>query len=128
MEAFEKRLIDWARRRRCDFARIDELAQEYLQSRNDRKNRRPRAKELPMAPLAKNRAGGGIGGLSRASAISQGTPVQVLEQAAEFKEIGAGIQLGPNVFRMFEVRRACRLWRGSMARSTTPTPCSESYL
>jgi 3-hydroxybenzoate 6-monooxygenase len=48
--------------------------------------------------------GGGIGGLSTALALSRkGIPVQVLEQAAEFKEIGAGIQLGPNVFRMFEV-------------------------
>src|SRR6478735_8995632 len=48
--------------------------------------------------------GGGIGGLSTALALSRkGIPVQVLEQAPEFKEIGAGIQLGPNVFRMFEV-------------------------
>ena len=48
--------------------------------------------------------GGGIGGLSTALALSRkGIPVQVIEQAAEFKEIGAGIQLGPNVFRMFEV-------------------------
>jgi 2-polyprenyl-6-methoxyphenol hydroxylase-like FAD-dependent oxidoreductase len=48
--------------------------------------------------------GGGIGGLSTALALAQkGIPVQVLEQAPEFKEIGAGIQLGPNVFRMFEV-------------------------
>lgn len=48
--------------------------------------------------------GGGIGGLATALALSQkGHRVQVLEQAAEFKEIGAGIQLGPNVFRMFEV-------------------------
>jgi salicylate hydroxylase len=48
--------------------------------------------------------GGGIGGLTTALALSRkGIPVQVLEQAAEFKEIGAGIQLGPNVFRMFEV-------------------------
>ena len=48
--------------------------------------------------------GGGIGGLTAALALSRkGIPVQVLEQAAEFKEIGAGIQLGPNVFRMFEV-------------------------
>lgn len=47
--------------------------------------------------------GGGIGGLTTALALSRGgIPVQVLEQAAEFKEIGAGIQLGPNVFRMFE--------------------------
>ena len=29
--------------------------------------------------------------------------MQLLEQAPEFKEVGAGIQLGPNVFRMFEV-------------------------
>ena len=40
--------------------------------------------------------GGGIGGLSTALALSRkGIPVQVLEQAPEFKEIGAGIQLGP---------------------------------
>jgi 2-polyprenyl-6-methoxyphenol hydroxylase-like FAD-dependent oxidoreductase len=48
--------------------------------------------------------GGGIGGLSAALALARkGVPVQVLEQAPEFTEIGAGIQLGPNVFRMFEV-------------------------
>ena len=47
--------------------------------------------------------GGGIGGLIAALALArQGIPSQVIEQAAEFKEIGAGIQLGPNVFRMFE--------------------------
>ena len=48
--------------------------------------------------------GGGIGGLATALALARkGIPVQVLEQAPEFTEIGAGIQLGPNVFRMFEV-------------------------
>jgi salicylate hydroxylase len=48
--------------------------------------------------------GGGIGGLTTALALARkGIPTQVLEQAPEFKEIGAGIQLGPNVFRMFEV-------------------------
>jgi salicylate hydroxylase len=48
--------------------------------------------------------GGGIGGLAAALALSRkGIPVQVLERAPDFKEIGAGIQLGPNVFRMFEV-------------------------
>jgi 3-hydroxybenzoate 6-monooxygenase len=47
--------------------------------------------------------GGGIGGLGTALALSRkGIPSQVIEQADEFKEIGAGIQLGPNVFRMFE--------------------------
>ena len=47
--------------------------------------------------------GGGIGGLAAALALArQGIPAQVIEQAAVFKEIGAGIQLGPNVFRMFE--------------------------
>jgi 3-hydroxybenzoate 6-monooxygenase len=48
--------------------------------------------------------GGGIGGLAAALALARkGIPSQVIEQAPEFKEIGAGIQLGPNVFRMFEV-------------------------
>src|SRR5262245_4468778 len=47
--------------------------------------------------------GGGIGGLAAALALAQkGIAVLLFEQAAEFKEIGACIQLGPNVFRMFE--------------------------
>ncbi len=45
-------------------------------------------------------AGGGIGGLAAAHALAlQGFPVRALEQAGEFREVGAGIQLGPNVFR-----------------------------
>jgi 2-polyprenyl-6-methoxyphenol hydroxylase-like FAD-dependent oxidoreductase len=48
--------------------------------------------------------GGGIGGLAAALALARhGIGSQVIEQAPEFKEIGAGIQLGPNVFRMFDV-------------------------
>jgi len=48
-------------------------------------------------------AGGGIGGLAAAHALARkGFPVRVLEQAPEFHEIGAGIQLGPNIFRALE--------------------------
>jgi 2-polyprenyl-6-methoxyphenol hydroxylase-like FAD-dependent oxidoreductase len=48
-------------------------------------------------------AGGGIGGLAAALALGRkGAAVHVLEQAATFGEIGAGIQLGPNVFQMFD--------------------------
>ncbi|MPZ58527.1 MAG: 3-hydroxybenzoate 6-monooxygenase [Rhizobiales bacterium] len=47
--------------------------------------------------------GGGIGGLATAYALAlKGFPVRVLEQAPEFKELGAGIQLGPNIFRALE--------------------------
>src|ERR1700761_1386377 len=47
--------------------------------------------------------GGGIGGLTAALALAnKGIPAQVIEQATEFKEIGAGIQLGPNAFWMLE--------------------------
>jgi len=54
--------------------------------------------ELPIAI-----SGGGIGGLAAALALHQrGFRVDLFEQTAEFKEIGAGIQLGPNVFKMFE--------------------------
>jgi 3-hydroxybenzoate 6-monooxygenase len=48
-------------------------------------------------------AGGGIGGLAAALVLAKdGHAVTVFEQAASFGEIGAGIQLGPNIFRMFE--------------------------
>src|SRR5258708_12206064 len=45
-------------------------------------------------------AGAGIGGLAAALALaSHGYPTRVLEQAPEIKEVGAGIQLGPNSWR-----------------------------
>ena len=48
-------------------------------------------------------AGGGIGGLSAALALAlKGRRVRVLEKAAEFGEIGYGIQMGPNVSRMLD--------------------------
>ncbi len=48
-------------------------------------------------------AGGGIGGLVTAYALAlKGFPVRVFEQSSEFREVGAGIQLGPNVFRALE--------------------------
>ncbi|MBP5076528.1 3-hydroxybenzoate 6-monooxygenase [Pseudomonas chlororaphis] len=43
--------------------------------------------------------GGGIGGLAAALALTrQGIRVQLLEQAEQIGEIGAGIQLGPNAY------------------------------
>ena len=46
-------------------------------------------------------AGGGIGGLAAALALArQGAQVQVIEQAAALAEVGAGIQIGPNVTRI----------------------------
>ena len=48
-------------------------------------------------------AGGGIGGLATAVALAQnGVASTVLEQASELKEIGAGIQIGPNAFHCFD--------------------------
>jgi salicylate hydroxylase len=46
-------------------------------------------------------AGGGIGGLTAALCLAaKGHEVKVLEQAADFSEIGAGIQLSPNCSRV----------------------------
>ena len=48
-------------------------------------------------------SGGGIGGCACALALSNnGFTCQVFEQSTEFAEIGAGIQLGPNVHKMFK--------------------------
>jgi salicylate hydroxylase len=45
--------------------------------------------------------GGGIGGLTAAACLTQaGLHVQVLEQAHQFGEVGAGVQLGPNATRV----------------------------
>jgi salicylate hydroxylase len=57
----------------------------------------------PARPLNLLVAGGGIGGLASAYVLGRsGHNVTVLEQAGTFGEIGAGIQLGPNIFKMFE--------------------------
>lgn len=48
-------------------------------------------------------AGGGIGGFAAALALARkGRPSKLIEQAPEFSEVGAGIQLGPNIMRMFD--------------------------
>ena len=60
-------------------------------------------------------AGGGIGGLSAALALARkGRRVRVLEKAAEFGEIGYGIQMGPE--RLPPARRAGRIRGDGAAR------------
>ena len=60
--------------------------------------------------------GGGIGGLTTALALARdGHRVRVLEKAAQFAELGAGLQLAPNATRVLAglgvlgrcSRRAC---------------------
>jgi 3-hydroxybenzoate 6-monooxygenase len=46
--------------------------------------------------------GGGIGGMACALALAnKGIHSQVIESAAELGEVGAGIQIGPNAFKVF---------------------------
>jgi len=48
-------------------------------------------------------AGGGIGGLAAALVCArQGVAVQLLERAVQLSEVGAGIQIGPNVTRILQ--------------------------
>jgi 3-hydroxybenzoate 6-monooxygenase len=47
--------------------------------------------------------GAGIGGLSTAIALAQeGLHLEVYERTSQIREVGAGVQLGPNAFRAFE--------------------------
>ncbi len=56
--------------------------------------------------------GGGIGGLATALALSKrGYKVLVIERAARFEEVGAGIQLGPNALHALD-----QLQMGDLAR------------
>ena len=57
------------------------------------------AKEIPFLVV-----GGGIGGLATALNLANtlGRPITVLEQAAEFGEVGAGIQLAPNAMSILD--------------------------
>lgn len=58
-------------------------------------------------------AGGGIGGLAAALALTRrGLPVRVLEQSQQLGEIGAGIQLGPNAFAAFDALGVGPIARG----------------
>ncbi len=50
--------------------------------------------------------GGGIGGLAAALGVARsGREVTVLEQAPEFSEVGAGLQLGPNALAVLDQLR-----------------------
>jgi salicylate hydroxylase len=66
-------------------------------------------------------AGGGLGGLAVALALGrQGRAVRVLEQTPELGAIGYGIQLGPNVFPMFD---RLGVTQAVLAQSILPRAC-----
>jgi salicylate hydroxylase len=72
-------------------------------------------------------AGGGIGGFAAALALSRGgNEVTLFEKAPAFTEIGAGIQLGPNVTRILQnwglldsVRQVASMPERLLVRSAT---------
>jgi salicylate hydroxylase len=56
---------------------------------------------MPTYPFHIAIVGGGIGGLTTALALRQaGFQVDVFEQASRLKEVGAGVDLGPNAVRL----------------------------
>ena len=62
--------------------------------------------------------GGGIGGLASALAAARaGRFVRLLEQANVFAEVGAGVQLGPNVVHVLEGWGLGDALRGEIGRA-----------
>lgn len=80
-------------------------------------------------------AGGGIGGLAAARALAiQGFRVLVLEQAREFGEIGAGIQLAPNAWHAIDalgvgeqVKEQAVFIERLLTKAADPTAIRSSY-
>ncbi|HJE59300.1 MAG TPA: FAD-dependent oxidoreductase, partial [Nocardiopsis listeri] len=55
------------------------------------------------APTSVIVIGGGIGGFACALALRRlGADVRILEQAPEFGEVGAGLQMSPNATRLLQ--------------------------
>ena len=74
--------------------------------------------DLPTLEIAI--IGGGPGGLGSAIALSQVAHVKVTlyEQARELKEIGAGINIGFNCWKVLELLGAAEGVRGHLATAT----------
>lgn len=87
-------------------------------------------------------AGGGIGGFATALCLARrGHRVRLFEQAAAIREIGAGIQIGPNAFHMFErlgltaavrakaaLPRALTMMDGISGEQVTSIPLDDAFL
>lgn len=74
--------------------------------------------KTPPASATVTIAGGGIAGMAAALALSRaGWQASVYEQAPAFSEVGAGVQLGPNVTR---VLREWGVLDALMAHASTP--------
>ena len=70
-------------------------------------------------------AGGGIGGLAAAIAAARADwDVRLFEQASQFTEVGAGIQLGPNVVRCLQAWGLQRPLQQVIASPGTLRACS----
>ena len=70
-------------------------------------------------------AGGGIGGLAAAiAAVRADWDVRLFERAAQFSEVGAGIQLGPNVVRCLQAWGLQRPLQQVVASPTALRACS----
>ena len=86
---------------RADIHRGSNRAANHLAKNHPSRVAELVSRSRPCNDAARSIAGAGIGGLGAALALAQiGWKITVLEQSNSFGEVGAGVQISPNAYKV----------------------------